>query len=273
MLHLLQYWSEQIINNKKSKKEGNEKKHKILNWKQTRKLICRILLTTLLCPSGIRNLWTKPSCIISPWTCTSYEICKPAKFGFRNISQPYLNLVQSLNLLHMSFEIQILNDTKSLHLDKANIYLGTLSNAWSKPTKDFPNFRIFVLADISSNTLWAKSCQIWNYKWATCPAVPGLLGSQLVFESLPCALQLALLLLTLLPLAPDLARNREKGSPLPLGLPIESLRLTLSWRASKPYGLPATRDHRPGPLSPLLFTKTSSNYKPEVTLGAHCCGL
>jgi hypothetical protein len=48
-------------------------------------------------------------------------------------------------MLHMPFEIQILNDTKFPPLDKTNIYLGTLSNAWSKTTRDFQNFESLFL--------------------------------------------------------------------------------------------------------------------------------
>jgi hypothetical protein len=52
----------------------------------------------------------------------------------------------------MPFEIQTSNNTKSPPLDKAKMNLGTISNAWSKPTGDFQNFENYSLADILSNT-------------------------------------------------------------------------------------------------------------------------
>jgi hypothetical protein len=105
-----------------------------------RKSMFKILLITPLCPSVLSNIWTRPSCISSPHPRTSYKESTSIKFETKNNLQPYLIFCQSLNLLQMPFEIQTLNNTKSPPLDKSNINLGTISNAWSKPTRDFQNF-------------------------------------------------------------------------------------------------------------------------------------
>jgi hypothetical protein len=126
-----------------------------------RKSMFKILLITPFCPSVLSNIWTRPSCISPPHPRTSYKESNPIKFETKNNLEPYLIFCQSLNLLHMSFEIQILNDTKSPPLDKTNIYLGTLSNAWSKTTRYFQNFESLFLWTFSQTPYG----QINSWNW------------------------------------------------------------------------------------------------------------
>jgi hypothetical protein len=121
------------------------------------------VLITLLGPSIVRNRWSRPSCISPPQLRTSYKESNTIKFETKINLELYLIVCQSLNPLHMPFEIQILNDTKSPSLDKTNIYLGSLSNAWSNPTGNFYNFEVWIHACIDSILclLWFHVCYNW----------------------------------------------------------------------------------------------------------------
>jgi hypothetical protein len=180
-----------------------------------RKVICRILLITLLCTYELRNLCTKPSWIISPWTCTSYEICKPAKFGFRNIFQPYLNLVQSLNSKQQPLP-------KSFFTCKQITTFGPNKNTarlpihnYDYPNSKFSKTKLYFSCGHSVEHLAGtnQAC-----KWTTCPASPG--AGHLLYKH--CTAPTCSHLSSLTCPRPNLAGEPRKSSrSSPLGSPLK----------------------------------------------------